>query len=232
MIGSYLFAGFSIIFAILFSWFRSHKATVVSLGLKTAASICFILCAVFAIKTTGSTSVNLLIVVGLVMGLIGDIILDLKIMYPEQSQAYFNLGTTSFAIGHIFYFLACLLMNKDLLPTHLLWNLLASVGFAVVMTLGILLVSKKMNMNFGKSLVMVIIYSIILNFMAAFSISIAIFVPVFWVFAAGMILFLLSDLVLSMQYFGGRDEKVWIYVNHILYYAAQVCLALSILFLV
>ena len=230
MIGSYIFAGFSIIFAILFSWFRSHKANVVSLGLKTMASVCFILCGIFAIKHTGSTSINLLIIVGLVMGLIGDIVLDLKIMHPEQSQGYFNLGTTSFAIGHIFYFLACLLFNRDILPTHLLWNLLASLGFAIIMTFGILFVSKKMKMNFGKSLVFVIVYSIILNFMAGFSISIAIFVPKFWVFAAGMILFLLSDLVLSMQYFGGRDEKVFIYINHILYYAAQVCLALSILF--
>lgn len=232
MIGCYLFGAFSIVFTILFCWFRANKATVFSLSLKTLASICFILCGVFAIKAVGSSSINLLIVVGLVMGLIGDILLDLKIMYPEQSDQYFTVGTTSFAIGHFFYFLACLLLNNDLLPTHLLWNILISIAFAILMTVGILLVSKKMKMNFGKSIYMVILYSIILNFMTAFSVSIAIFVPIFWIFAAGMILFLLSDLVLSMQYFGGRDEKVWIYVNHILYYAAQVCLAISILFIV
>ena len=232
MIGVYLFGIFSIIFAGLFCWFRASKANVFSLALKTVASVCFILCGVFAIQTVGSTSFNLLIILGLVMGLIGDIILDLKIMYPAQSDQYFTFGTTSFAIGHLFYFLACFLFNNQHLPTHIIWNILISLGVAIVMTVGIMLMSKKMKMNFGKSLYMVILYSIILNFMTAFSISIAIFVPIFWIFAAGMILFLLSDLVLSMQYFGGRDEKVFIYINHFLYYAAQVCLAISILFLV
>jgi len=68
-----------------------------------------------------------------------------------------------------------------------------------------------------------------LTFMVAFSFSIAIFVPIFWVFASGMLLFFLSDLVLSMQYFGGKTQKSLIYINHILYYAAQILIALSIL---
>ena len=113
MIGCYVFGAFSIIFTLLFCWFRASKATVYSLVLKTTASICFILCGVFAIKTVGSTSINLLILVGLVMGLIGDIILDLKIMYPEQSNQYFIVGTTSFAIGHFIYFLGSALQLRS-----------------------------------------------------------------------------------------------------------------------
>lgn len=232
MIGCYVFGAFSIIFTLLFCWFRASKATVYSLVLKTTASICFILCGVFAIKTVGSTSINLLILVGLVMGLIGDIILDLKIMYPEQSNQYFIVGTTSFAIGHFFYFLSAVLYNSEVLPTHLLWNILASLGVAIILTLVVMLSSKKMGMNFGKMLYIVIFYSLVLTFMVAFTVSIAIFNPIYWIFACGMILFLLSDLVLSMQYFGGKDQKVWIWINHILYYLAQVFLAVSILYLI
>ncbi len=232
MIGAYLFGGASIVFAILFSWFRSSKASIASLILKISASISFILSATFAINATTSTNINLLIIVGLVFGLVGDILLDLKIMYPKQSDEYFVSGTFSFAIGHFFYFLAVVLFNCQTIPSHLPWNILISFGIAIVLTFCIVLSSKKLNLNFGKFLWIVILYSVILIFMVAFSFSIAIYVPIFWIFAIGMLLFFLSDLVLSMQYFGGKDQSVWIYLNHILYYLAQAMLAISILYLI
>ena len=231
MIGSYVFGAFSLIFCILFCIFRASKATVYSLCLKTISSVCFILCGIFAIKFVGESSVSLLIIAGLVMGLIGDIVLDLKIMYPEQGNQYFVAGTTSFAIGHFFYFVAVLLYNSTILPTHLLWNILAALGFAIIMTVGTMLMSKKMGLNFGKMIYIVAMYCLVLNFMVGFSVAIAIFNPIFWIFAAGMILFLASDLVLSMQYFGNATAKSLIYVNHILYYLAQILIAISILFI-
>lgn len=232
MIGSYLFAGASLIFCILFCWFRAHKPTVYSLALKTTASLCFILSGIFAINSVGSTNINLLLLVGLVFGMVGDILLDLKIMYPEQSDQYFKVGTFSFAIGHFFYFLSAVLFNCNTIPTNLVWNILISFGVAIILTLAIILSSKKLGLNFGKMLWIVIMYSLILTFMVSMSVSIAIFVPSFWMFAVGMILFFLSDLVLSMQYFGGKGHASLIYINHILYYSAQILLAISILFLV
>ena len=232
MIGAFIFGGFSLAFCLLFSWFRGEKANVFSLVLKTAASLCFVLCAAFALITLSSTGFGLLVLVGLVFGLVGDILLDLKIMYPEQSQEYFNFGTISFALGHFFYFMACVLYTKVALPGHLWWNILISIGAAAILTLLIMLSSKKMGLTFGKSIGFVIGYSVILTFMVSFSVSIAIFVPEFWIVAIGMILFFLSDLVLSMQYFGDKSQKIWIWVNHILYYLAQISIAISILYIV
>lgn len=231
MIGSILFAVFSVLFCLLFCWFRQDKPTVTSLTLKTISSICFVLCAMFSIKTVGSTSINLLVLIGLVFGLIGDIVLDLKIMYPEQSNQYFVVGTSSFAVGHFFYFLSALLYNVGTLPNNFLWNILASVGIAILLTIAIVLSSKKMGLNFGKMFSIVVAYTFILTFMVCFTVSIAIFSPIYWIFAGAMIVFFASDLVLSMQYFGGRTEKVWIWINHILYYIAQAMLALSILWI-
>lgn len=232
MIGCIFFGVFSLIFCLLFCWFRTKKANVYSLMLKTISSVCFLLCAIFAIKTVGSSSINLLIVAGLVMGLIGDILLDLKIMYPQDDRQYFVAGTTSFAIGHFFYFMAVCLYNNAVLPANLGWNILAAVGVAIVLTLAIILPSKKMGLNFGKNIYMVVMYSFVLTFMVALSVAIAIFNPIFWIFAVGMILFFASDLVLSLQYFGGKTEKVFVWINHILYYLAQVMLAFSILYLI
>jgi uncharacterized membrane protein YhhN len=117
------------------------------------------------------------------------------------------------------------------LPTHLLANILISLGVAVVLTLAIMLPSKKLGLNFGSMVWIVAGYSLMLTFMMAFAISIAIYIPIFWIFAAGMILFFLSDLVLSMQYFGGKTQKSLIYINHILYYLAQICIAISIFYI-
>ena len=63
-----------------------------------------------------------------------------------------------------------------------------------------------------------------------YSVFVAIYNPIFWIFAAGMLVFLFSDLILSMQYFGGKDQKIFIYINHIAYYLAQIMFALFMLF--
>lgn len=230
---SAIFLGiFCILFAMLFCFFRVKRANVFSLTLKTIASCCFVLCGIFGIYTTGSSSVNLFIIVGLVFGLIGDILLDLKVAYKEEENQYFVAGTSFFAVGHIFYFVSVLLYNIQVLPNNVMWNILASAGFAILFTLAIMLPHKKLGLNFGKHLWICAGYSLLLSFMMAFSISIAIFVPMFWIFAAGMIAFLFSDLVLSMQYFGNFTQKIWVYVNHFLYYVAQVLIAIQILYLV
>ena len=232
MVGSLIFGIFSLVFCVVFCFLRARKANVTSLMFKILSSVCFILCGLFALKQTVSTNFNLLVIAGLVMGLIGDILLDLKIMYPEQNDTFFTNGTASFAIGHIFYFVAVAFYNDAVLASHLGWNILAAAGVGILMTAIIMLLSKPLNLNFGKHKYTVAVYSFLLTFMMAYSIAIAIFNPIFWIFAGGMIAFFLSDLVLSMQYFGGRGEKVWIFVNHILYYLAQSMLAFSILYLV
>lgn len=232
MIASIIFGAFSLIFGIIFCWFRTDKANVYSLLLKILSSLCFVLCAVFAIKVTTSNNFNLLILIGLIFGLVGDILLDLKIMYPEDGNKYFVAGTYSFAIGHFFYFVSTLIYNSAVLPKGLLWCVLAAVGIAILLTVGIILISKKLGLNFGKMLYVVISYCFVLTFMVAYTISIAIFSPIYWIFACGMFLFLISDLILSMQYFGGKTAKYLVYLNHITYYIAQALLAISILFIV
>ena len=222
--GGVLFGAFSLVFCIIFCIFRSKEANVRSLSLKTIASLCFILCAMHSILLNGSSLSGLLILAGLIMGLIGDIALDLKVMYPQQGGSYFIFGTSAFIIGHIFYF-AAILSNSALSSSNLIWRVLASVGAAIMLSALVLSSSKKMGMNFGKMFPLVALYSFFLIFMTAFSVATAIFSAAFWIFAAGMIMFLLSDLLLSMQYFGGRDEKVFIYIDHILYYGAQVMIA-------
>ncbi|MDE6583108.1 MAG: lysoplasmalogenase, partial [Clostridia bacterium] len=230
MTTSLILAGFSLVFCVLFCWFRAKEANVYSLLLKIISSVCFILSGIFAVISTKDLSISLYIVVGLVFGLVGDILLDLKIMYPQDDQQYFNAGTVAFMFGHIFYFLATINFNYLNAQQIFPWNLLISISVAVLITLAIMLLSKPLKINFGKSLIISAIYCFVLSLMLCYSISVAIYLPIFWIFAGGMFMFFVSDLVLSMQYFGGKTSKVLIYVNHITYYIAQIMLAISILF--
>jgi uncharacterized membrane protein YhhN len=99
MIATYILGALSLVLCIVFCIFRSKQANVWSLALKTSASLAFVLCGLFAINATASYTSTLFIIAGLVFGLVGDIVLDLKIMYPTQSNQYFVTGTSAFAIG-------------------------------------------------------------------------------------------------------------------------------------
>ena len=229
MIGSIIFIVLSMLLCVGFCVLRAQKATGFSLTLKILSSLSFIFAGIIALKVVGFSTIGILILVGLIFGLAGDILLELKIIYPEKNDAYFLSGTASFAVGHVFYFTAVLLYILNINASMLAWAIPVALVLAGVMTLAIMLSSKKMNMDFGKVKWAVITYSIILSFMFFFSVFVAIYSPIFWIFAGGMFIFLLSDLVLSMQYFGRRDEKIFIYINHILYYLAQCMFALFML---
>ena len=229
---SLILAGFSIVFCVLFCWFRTKEANTYSLILKIFASVCFVLSGIFAIVSNKDLAFSLFIVIGLIFGLIGDILLDLKIMYTQDDEQYFNAGTISFMIGHVFYFMSVINFNMLKVKQIFPWNLIISIGVATLITLVVMLLSKPLKINFGKSLIVSTIYCFILSLMVCFTVSIAIYNPIFWIFACGMFMFFVSDLVLSMQYFGDKSNKVLIYVNHISYYVAQTLIAISILFLV
>ena len=85
MIGSIIFAVLCMVITVVFCWLRSSKATFYSLTLKILASLCFIFSAIIALSMLGFDNiVGIMILVGMICGLAGDILLDLKVMYPAK----------------------------------------------------------------------------------------------------------------------------------------------------
>lgn len=214
--------------ALLFIGVRTMKGGLAGLILKTLASFAFVATSIVAIITstaTGNIKIALsLIAIGLLLGMIGDILLDLKVIYEGNDKAYLNFGMLSFGLGHGFYFSAFALIALEN-DTKLLLPILIGAGCAIVLTAVTILSSKPLKLDFGKFLWQTIGYSFILNFMVVFSLVLAIMGGISWLVFVGLLLFLLSDLVLSTQYFGGKlHAKPLIAVNHILYYAAQIVL--------
>lgn len=215
---------------ILFLIFRDRSGSVKALLFKTVTSFLFISVAFASFMVNPSQGVAtfaMLIMMGLICGLIGDILLDLKVMYKGSSSLYQHGGMVAFLLGHLFYLTALIIyFGFNWIP----------VVIALVLAIIVACVSKFiLKFNFAEHTVDTYAYSFILSYMMTQACYAAItqgYTVCTVLLAVGAILFLLSDLVLVMTYYDNKDSKPFIAVNHILYYAAQFSIALSILYLV
>lgn len=217
----------TIALSLLFIVVRTLKGGLIAFLLKTLASFSLV-ASTFVLTALTESDYQLVIAligIGLLCGMIGDMVLDLKVIY-DNDKVYLNSGMLSFGLGHIAYFIALTLHAQDL-GIDLLIPLLVSVGGAILLTAGTILSSKTMKLNFGKFLWQTIGYSFALTFMAVYSLMLAINGGI-WLLFVGFVLFFLSDIVLSFQYFGGKiASKPLIAINHALYYGAQIVIFAS-----
>ena len=98
--------------------------------------------------------------------------------------------------------------------------LLITCGVAVVLTIvTYFMTTKVMKLNFGKNIVLTFIYTFLLYFATILAVVLACYNIAFLSFAIGLILFTLSDLVLSMQYFGDKgNNNVFQIINFKLFF--------------
>lgn len=213
----------------IFLVLRVKKGGIMALYAKAVASLCFISTAFAATNANREfLTFGSWMSFGLVLGMLGDVWLDLKWIYLQDKDSYLYSGFISFLLGHICFNVA-IYMSYDWSPIMLI----VSIVGAVIISLGNLLMEKPLKMKYGKFKFILFLYSAVLVMTMISAIIAAIstgFQKVWVVMAAGGILFTLSDVVLSAMYFGeGKNTKVNIAVNHTLYYAAQFAMAATIL---
>ncbi len=217
---------------------KSNVNGVIGTLIKAVASLGFIAIGFTAILTMQAFNNGaLFIIAGQIFGMIGDIVLDLKVVYQGKKEegVYLTGGMVTFGLGHIMYFIAILLyLTSNVLS-------LATIGIciavAAVAAFAIVFGGEKlMGFKFGKFTIHSVCYGFLLIFMSAISIAGWVLYgnqnPHMPVFAVGMILFLLSDIFLTQMYFGGKpNDKLLCIINHSLYYAAQICVASFIFYM-
>lgn len=214
--------------ATLFIVVRVQKGGMTALYLKALASVGFVgLGLVMFFGYAPADWKSVFVILGLVMGLAGDVLLDFKVVQKEKSDTYLNWGMLAFGVGHIFYFVYLVLR----LPEFNVWGLLASLGVAAFITVAIIkFVAPAMKLDFGKFKWQSAAYSFILSFVMLYAITCAILTPSFWLISLGLSLIFVSDLILSTMYFGGKeDDKLLCILNHAIYYLGQIAIALSCL---
>ena len=196
---------------------------------KAIASFLFLLTALSAAAVNPGHEVYAGLIV---LGLSGDIWLDLKWIYEKDMEKFLNAGFIAFMIGHVFYIGAIYKFAGN-------WSVLTAVLpiiISVVVAIGNVIVSEKLlKLKFGKFRTIVGVYTFFLFMTFAVS-AVAMLNNSFakqWILTAvGGILFILSDAVLSNMYFKeGGNTKPNVIINHTLYYAAQFVIASSVLFI-
>ncbi len=232
------------VLAVLFMGYRvayadkSYVNGVIGTLIKTVASLGFIAIGFTAVLTMQKFSAGALFIIGgQIFGMIGDLVLDLKVVYQKKSEegVYLTGGMVAFGLGHIMFFVAILMYLTSAVLSLAVIGICVAV--AAVVAFAIVFGGEKlMGLRFGKFTVHSVIYGFLLIFMSAISIAgWALYGkenPHMPVFSVGMILFFLSDVFLTQMYFGGRpNDKLLCVINHSLYYAAQICVAAFIFYM-
>lgn len=229
----YFFLTLGIVASVVFVFNRRAEVSLKVVVMKGIASIFFVFTALFscAYNPDCPTYLGICTVAGALMGMLGDIALDLKYAYHKDSTSYLKLGLVCFLIGHIFYFISILSVYGASLK-----NLCISVCFGAVLFAGVMLTEKLLKLNYGKFQIVTAVYIGVVGLTCGLGLSYALFEPSAHTvsFAVAMGFFLLSDALLAGLYFGisekDRKNQIAITFNHIFYYAAQYLIATSLIF--
>ena len=173
------------------------------------------------------------VLLGLLFGLLGDIWLDLKYVFPEKDEPFTYAGFCVFGVGHILYIIGTLLSYY---PAGRPMTVIVPILLALMLSAGNAFMEKPMKLHYGKLKPVVIAYGVILFAMVLISGSLALScgwkeIPLNLLFIGG-VFFAVSDLILSGTYFGvGKERLIDLALNYITYYAAQFLIASSLVFL-
>ena len=196
---------------------KKYVAAVVSKGM---ASCCFVL---FGLLNAGNSALSRLVVIGLALGLIADVMLNLRYVFQKKGQLVFLVGILIFLSGHIVYLAAVLPLCKG-------WIWCVVIGLALTAALMAWLFTKITAKKAFKIFGVVYIGAIMVLNCVAIANLIASPSAFTGVFAGGALLFLVSDIVLILNTFG-KESKFSLRITNIsLYYVGQILIALSLLF--
>lgn len=193
--------------------------------LKGTAAILF--CAIGAIAMSIASTNQCfarLIVFGLCFGALGDILLNLRFVFPANSQKIFLMGVVAFLTGHILYLCAIVPLSNNLPLCIVVGAILAA---ALLTWIFKVLTVKPVFKIFG------VLYLGAIVLMTTVAIGNLIVTPgtATWLHAAGGVLFTMSDIVLIFNTFGKEQKFSMRITNLTLYYLGQLLIASSLFYI-
>lgn len=222
-----------LIVAGLFTCEKVRKYSIKATIIKAAASILFIILALVANHVRGNTWFGTFAIGALALGMLGDIWLELKYVYPQDDKPLTYAGFVCFGLGHILYITGMIMTFYQ--KGHIA-NLIVPFAIGLLAALLILVLEKPLKLQIGDMKVICFLYSVLLFSMVSMAFSLLILhgfkMVTLILVSIGGALFAISDLVLSQTYFGqGHDKPFDLISNVAMYYIAQNLIAFSIYFI-
>ena len=230
----YVLVGICLILGFIKSFSKSKGNYDFELIAKTCGSLCFVATGILAFYLSSHSgkerTYSLIVIIGLILGLIGDIFLCLYEggnTHPKRKNLIQTAGVAFFFLGHLCYMFNFLMLEEFklyLLPTLIVLPIIYLIFACKVLTS-----SKAQN-------IMLIIYYLALNLILTSSINLMIVrgVNAFTLLnLIGCVLFITSDSVLGVSWFAPslKLPKTHYYYIILSYYTAQCLFALSIFFI-
>ena len=200
---------------------KMAKATV----LKGLASACFVMLGALC-YAENRTVFGRLILIGLILGMVGDIFLNLRNQFSgAASQKVFAIGILAFLSGHFLYIAALITQNAATVLPALLTAGIRSILASPPLMKRITAPSRGLKL-FGYVYLVIVI--------AMFSCSAVLLVlngvqTLTVLLAVGGLLFVVSDFIMIYYSFGKKIKPLRA-INLLSYYAAQLLIALCILY--
>ena len=113
------------VFAALLLRYEMNKSYILADVWKAIASGCFVL---IGVLNSPGGNVATLLVYGLILGLIADILLNLRFVLKKRGQLAFLIGILVFLAGHIVYLIAILEMSVN-------WKISMAIGIILALLL-------------------------------------------------------------------------------------------------
>ena len=209
-----------------------RNRNVLGVEVKSLVSVCYIaIAALSLLEKPENCKFGLLIMVGGVMGLLGDVYLDQKWIHLNHKDKYLILGFLNFGIGHLFYISASVI-NAHLGFKDMIIPVIIALGVAVFNEI----LARFLDQDYGKFRWIVFVYGAVLAFMMGTAISAYLKTgsTAYLIYAIGGVSFLVSDIVLSAIYFTPNDRKVTVgrfVINIVTYYIGQYLIAITPFFI-
>ena len=210
--------------ACIFIFQESRKNHAAAVALKGLASLFFVILGFLSARLSKDGRLAHNVLTGLCLGMVADILLNLRFVFAKKGQLVFLTGILVFLAGHVFYIIA-LAPKCGCLPVCCAAG--AVLAAAALVWIYRRITAKPAFKIFG------VFYIGAIVIMTAIAFGILVTAPSVFsgLFFAGAVLFLASDIILILNTFGTEHKEIMRVSNLVLYYIGQLLIASSLQFI-
>lgn len=189
--------------------------------LKGSAALMFVTIGMLGFLRVTSDSLGRLIAIGLIFGMVGDILLNLRFVFKKHGQKAFLLGIVAFLVGHILYLCALIPISVNTIICVVIGAILAAALLIYIFkTMEVKIAFKIFGVFYLGAVIIMTVIAIGIAISTANTHDI--------VYAVGAVLFTASDIVLIFNTFSGTTKFSLRITNLSLYYIGQLLIASSL----